>query len=97
MPAYIKAKNVEIAQKALEHFKAVVPTIPKGDITKIGMELFVGRTETLDKYVVQIGGLTITDAIKIYMPEILALTVGSFLLGCVAGYQIKEKNLLKKL
>lgn len=86
LPDWIQAKNAKIADIAIAHTKVVVGEMPQKDMTKIGLELIVKRTDTMDKYISKIGGLTVNDAMKLYMPEILALTVGSALLGSVIGY-----------
>lgn len=95
IPKYIEKKNEELVQLALEHTKKVISEISTSDAIKIGSELLSKNTSTLEKYIVKVGTQTTNDGIRLYLPEILALTAGSCLLGAVIGYN--WKTIIKKM
>jgi len=96
LPEFIQKKNAKIAEIAIQNTKQVVNKLSSSDLTKIGLELLAKKTNTMDKYIHQIGTATVNDGMKVYLPEILALTVGCGILGSIIGYQISEKKIIQK-
>lgn len=86
IPKYIEKKNEILVGQAMGYTKEIVSRMSAADALRIGAELLKGQTTTLDKYILEIGTKTAGDGIRVYLPEILALTVGSGLLGAVIGY-----------
>lgn len=97
IPKYIEQKNLEIAKSGMVHLEEKLKTIGSATLTKIGMEAIGGKYDTAKNIGFDVAVKTSNDALRIYMPEILALTVGSCLIGCVIGYQVSDKKLLKQL
>lgn len=85
IPKYIQDKNARISAVAITNVLDEIKKMNGTEVAQIGIQMMAGKNDKLVSVLTPAGAKTINEAIGIYMPEIIALTLGSFALGAVAG------------
>lgn len=85
LPNYIKQKNSEIAEFAMQGAMDSLKRLNIGDMMKVGGDLLKKDTQFLEYKLCPSTTETINFAVKKYMPEILVGTAGMFILGAILG------------
>lgn len=85
LPKYIENKNARISAKAMELIWNELSKLNGKEMAQIGVQLIANKNDKLIEVLTPAGAKTIDEAIKMYMPEIISITLGSFTLGAIIG------------
>ena len=85
IPQYVKTKNAEISAYAIQNVMDDLKKLNITEMFKIGTDLAKKDTAFMEYKICPAISKTIDFGMQKYMPEIIALTLGSFTVGAVVG------------
>ncbi len=92
LPKFIQNKNQLLSESAVQTLKEKLSTLSAQDWYKITGEAVFSKYDTISRVLSSAGKEVTDDAIRIYLPTLLALFGGSMILGGIIGYYAGRKK-----